>query len=321
MRLLTIVCLIGVLLSVAISSKTFVEAYNNTCISSNALPLVTGTPIVPGVDQPSVVLNEVLPSPHSGWNCAYQSAPGSFQNAWIELYNLLDQPLDLYAARTCIDTGSNTFQYCLTLGSVIPAHGFFTFFPNPAKNNSFPLSFSTLRLLLTSIPVDQVSVPSLPNDVSYARIPDGTGKWQPDINPTINASNTLLAVPSPTPTHLHEKQGSRSKAATHAPKKYARNTKQGNTDTTSQTTISTADDENPHPQNDIGKQAQWHNPQFPSSLASPSTLNTTDDIRSTSSSPPMPTENIPQNILFSFIGIAGLLSLWWGWRHFSKKRQ
>ena len=317
-RFLAIICLIGLLLSVAISSKTFVEAYNNTCISSNAFPTVTGTPIVPNVDQPSVVLNEVLPSPHSGWNCAYQGAPGSPQNAWIELYNLLDQPLDLYGARTCIDTGPNTSQYCLSLGSVIPAHRFFTFFPYPAKNQSFPSSFSTLRLLLASTPVDQVNVPSLPNDVSYARIPDGTGKWQPDTNPTINASNALLA--SPSPTQLHQKQGSRSKVATHAQRKYARDTKQGNADTTLEITTSTASNENPHIQNDIGKQAQWHNLQFPSSLASPSTLNATDNVRSIPSSPVMPTENIPQNILFSFIGIAGLLSLWWGWKHFSKKK-
>ncbi len=131
MRFLAIVCLIGLLLSVAISSKTLVEAHNNTCVSSDALPTVTGTPIVPVANRSSVVFNEVLPSPHSGWNCAYQSTPGSLQNVWIEFYNLLDQPLDLYAARTCIDTGSNTSQYCLTVGSVIPAHGFFTFFPYP----------------------------------------------------------------------------------------------------------------------------------------------------------------------------------------------
>jgi hypothetical protein len=34
----------------------------------------------------------------------------------------------------------------------------------------------------------------------------------------------------------------------------------------------------------------------------------------------VPIENIPQNILFSFIGIGGLLSVWWGWRRFFKKR-
>lgn len=323
-RLLAIVCLISFVLSVAIISKAQVEAYSNTCVSSNTLPTVVGTPIVPAAGQQSVVLNEILPSPRSGWNCAYQNTPGSLQNAWIELYNLLDQPLDLYASRTCIDIGisSNAYQYCLALGSVIPPHGFFTFFPYPASASyTSPLASQTLRLLVAYSPVDQVNLPPLPNDVSYARTPDGTGKWQPDTNPTINSSNAIIISTSSTPTRLNGRHNGKSKATTPGRKKYTRSTGTRNSNTTSQTIASTAIDENGQIQNDIGKQAPWHSLQFPSSLASPSITSTAGDIRSNTTSPPIPTENIPQKVLFSLIGVAGLLSLWLGWRHFFKKKQ
>ncbi len=316
-RFLTIVCLIGLLLSVAISSKTSVKAYSNTCISPDTLPTVTGTPIIPTADKPSVVFNEVLPSPRFGWNCAYQTSPGAIQSAWIELYNLTDQSLNLYN-QICVDTGSDTISACLSFGSVIPAHGFLTFFPSQLSANFVIKGGSNLRLLLASVPVDQVTIPALPYDVSYARIPDGTGKWQPDTNPTINTSNALITSPSPTPTRLHKKQETKSKVTTEGKKKQARNTGSGSTNTTLRATTGTAINEHPGIQNDTGKQTQWHNLQFPSSLASPSALNTIEDRHS--ASPPIPTENIPQTILFSLMGIAGLISLWWGWRYFFKKR-
>ena len=318
-RFLAIVCLIGLLLSVAITSNTSVEASSTTCTSPRARPTVTGNPIVPSADKPSVVLNEILPFPYHGWNCSYQNSPGAPQSVWIELYNLLSQPVDL--SQTCIDTGPNTSQYCLTAYSV-SAHGFFTLFPYDTGDNWFPSAYSTLRLLMANTVVDQVGlpVPPLPRDVSYARVPDGTGKWQADTNPTINASNTIVLPPSPTPTHLHQRQESKSRATTQSRRKYSRNTGTGNADQIPQIITNTASNEQPQIQNNNGKQAQWHNLQFPSSLASASALTTNEEIHPTSSSPPVPIENIPQNILFSFIGIGGLLSVWWGWRRFFKKR-
>ncbi len=310
MRFLVILCLISLLLSVAIISATRVNAYSNTCVSPNLFPTVTGTPIIPPATQPSVVLNEVLLSPHTGWNCAYQTTPNGLQNAWIELYNLLGQPLDLYAARACIDTGPNTLQACLTLGSIIPAHGFFTFFPYPNKLLT-QSAISTLRLLLAYVPVDQVNIPALPPDISYARMPDGTGKWQPDTAPTINSSNTITILPSPSPT---PKRSSKTKSATHSTTKHTQSTQIGNN-----TTTNTALDQNGQAQDNTGKQIPWHNLQFPTSLASSSTLNKTTGTNSTPSLPSSTTENVPQKILFSLIGVAGLLSLWWGWRRFSQK--
>lgn len=315
MRFLAIVCLIGLLLSVAISSKTSVEASSNTCISPNTLLTVTGTPTALTANQPSVVFNEVLPFPYFKWNCDSQTSPNLLLDTWVELYNLTGQPLDLYK-HICVDTGSSTAVACLPIDSIIPAHSFFTFFPYLINNNFLIKGDSDLRLLLDGVPIDQVHIPVLPRDVSYARLPDGTGKWQPDTNPTINASNAIMTSPSPTPTHLQKKQESKSKAAAQGRKKYARNTGSQNID--AQITTSTTSNENPHVQNDLGKQAQWRNLQFPSSLASPSALSRTED--SHSSSPSIPVENIPQNILFSLMGIAGLLSLWWGWRYFFKKR-
>lgn len=314
MRFLAIICLIGILLSVAILSKARVEASNNTCISSNAPPKVAGTPIIPTVAQPSVVLNEVLTNPSSAWNCNSQGTSTALQNQWIELYNLLDQPLDLYRARTLIDTGPNTTQYQLGVGSVIPPHGFFTLFPY------FLLpKLSMLRLLINYAPVDQVTVPPLPGDVSYARIPDGTGKWQQSPTPTINSSNSLTTLSS-TPTQLHKKRSGTSKATAQGKKKYTRDSSNGNNGTTSQASVDTTIDGSQRVQNDAGKQTQWPALQFPSSLASPSALSTAGDTSSTPSSPSAPAENVSQKMVFSLIGIASLLSIWLGWRRFFKKR-
>ncbi len=320
-RSLAIICLISLLLSVTIISEARVEAYGYTCLSPNALPTVVGTPIVPSTGQPSVVLNEILPSPHFAWNCASQTTSNPLQNAWVELYNLGDQPLDLYAGRALIDTGPNTPQYPLPIGSVIPARSFFTFFPYLSDNHYSVSLFPTVRLLLDYVPVDQVNLPPLPNDVSYARIPDGTGKWQQSLTPTINSSNSITLSPSSTPTHLSTKHTGKSKNTVQGKKKYARSTKAGNSDTASQTIASTDVNGSDQIQNDTGKQTQWHSLQFPSSLASPSALSTTEDTSSIPSSPSAPTENVSQKILFSMIGIAGLLSLWWGWRRFFKKRR
>ena len=317
MRFLAIICLVGIVLSVAILSKARVEAYNNTCISSNAPPTVAGTPVIPTTAQPSVVLNEVLTNPSSVWNCNSQGLPAALQNQWIEMYNLLNQPLDLYRARTFIDTGPNTSQYYLMIGSVIPSHGFFTFFPYTSNRNFSLPKLSTIRLFVNYVLVDQVTVPPLPGDISYARIPDGTGKWQQSSTPTINSSNSLTSSSS-TPTQIHKKRSGRSKTTAQGRKRHTSGN--GNSGTTSQTLVNATIDESQRVQNDAGKQTQWPGLQFPSSLASPSALSTSGDRGSTPSPPSPPAENVSQKMLFSLIGIAGLLSIWLGWRRFFKKR-
>jgi hypothetical protein len=315
---MVIVCFMSLLLSVAVIHTTRVNTYSNICLSPNLFPTVTGTPLVPSATQPSVVLNEVLLFPNTAWNCAYQTVPKDPRNAWIELYNLRDQPVDLYAARTCIDTGPNTTPVCLALGSIIPPHSFFTIFP-AANNRIFPLTASPstasmLRLLLAYTPVDQVNVPALPPDISYARLPDGTGKWQPDTAPTINSSNTIKPSPSPTPTPHHQKKASsKTKNAT------TKNTRIGNNMTMDQLATATALYQNNQTQDDVGKQTQWQNLQFPDAEISPSALSTIQDTSSTPPSSPNTTENVPQKVLYSLIGVAVLLSLWWAWQRFLKK--
>jgi hypothetical protein len=55
----------------------------------------------------------------------------------------------------------------------------------------------TLRFLIGDTTIDQVSLPALGADQSYARVPDGSNTWEITKSPTINASNTPL---QPTPT-------------------------------------------------------------------------------------------------------------------------
>jgi len=149
----------------------------------------------PSTTPGTLFINEVLfnPSPQSQWNCDTIEF-----NKWLELYNPQDQALDLYGAHTTIDSGPNTNIYYLPFSASIAAHGFLTLFPEishvPNKTET-----PTLRLLVSGIVIDTVTLPTLDPDTSYARVPDGNANWQPAPKPTINASN-LLAQTTPTPT-------------------------------------------------------------------------------------------------------------------------
>lgn len=148
----------------------------------------------------TVQINEVLTQPNSKWNCTGTS------NSWIELYNSQSQPIDLYAQHTLIsinaEQGSGNI-YFLPFGTAIAAKGFLVLFPLEHVNAT---SIGSVALIMNNNPVDQVSVPSLQADQSYARTPDGTGAWQVVDQPTIDASNALssqTATPTTaiTPTH------------------------------------------------------------------------------------------------------------------------
>jgi len=160
-------------------------------------PPVPGTLGIPSATPGTLFINEILLVPHSVWNCSETGGYFSTRDAWIEIYNPQSQPLNLYAAHTFIDTGSSTNSYYLPFGTAIAAYGFLVLFPFYSPN--FRLGSSmTFRLVIGTTAIDQVVVPTLGPDQSYARTGDGGPNWQITASPTIDASNGI-AQPTPTP--------------------------------------------------------------------------------------------------------------------------
>lgn len=159
-------------------------------------------PGIPGNPSPApaasgiIVINEVLLTPHSTWNCSENGAYFTTTDSWIELYNTQNQPYNLYAAHAEIADNTNTSAYTMPFGTSIAAHGYLVLFPYADaffKETTTP----TLKLIVNNVVVDQIAVPLLGPDQSYARTSDAASTWQISTLPTIDASNTSLLTPTP----------------------------------------------------------------------------------------------------------------------------
>jgi hypothetical protein len=189
--------LLIVALFLSISLPRSIAATGHNC-APPIPPPVPGTLEIPPPTPGTLFINETLLVPHSTWNCSENGGYFSTTDIWIELYNPQSQPLNLYAAHTYIDTGSSSNAYYLPFGAAIAAHGFLVLFPfyNPHFRPGSPMTF---RLVIGTTVIDQVVVPTLGPDQSYARTTDGGPNWQITASPTIDASNGT-APPTPTPT-------------------------------------------------------------------------------------------------------------------------
>jgi hypothetical protein len=150
----------------------------------------------------------------------------------------------------------------------------------------------TLRFLIGDATIDQVSLPALGADQSYARVPDGSNTWEITISPTIDASNTPLQ-PTPTSSSNHGGTGSGSGD-------YGSGT--GHKSST--------------PSLVNGTQPGWSKLQLPTSVpASTATVNAQLTV-----SLPSPTTNsisdTPHRILLTILVVALALMLLWCWRLF-----
>jgi len=175
-------------------------------------PTVAGSPGPAPAKNGVVLLNEILLDPQSTWNCSESGTDFINEDSWIELYNPQNQPFNLYAAHAYLDSGPDTTIYYLPFGAAVAAHGFLVAFPRTVGNFA-PAETPTLRLLIAGVTIDQVKVPKLAGDQSYARITDGASKWHVSNNPTIDASNNSPGV-SPTPTLTSTSTGFRGNTST-----------------------------------------------------------------------------------------------------------
>jgi len=250
-------------------------------------------PATPGI----ILINEVLLVPHSTWNCSEAKTYSITTDAWIELYNPQNQPFDLYAAHTTIVTGASPDAYYPPFGAAIASHGFLVLFPGAFFSNLFlgtPSPEMTLRLVIGGVTIDQVTVPTLTPDQSYARIPDGGNTWQLTDAPTIDASNTGSQSPTSSPTSSGS-GGSGSGGS-----------------------------ENSSPRGLVnGTQPAWNSLTLPSSVAATATPDDTSQNNAPqtySSSPTTPIDvasDIPQRILLTILVVALALMLFWCWRLFT----
>ncbi len=248
-------------------------------------PSVPGSPVPPPAIPGSLRINEVLSMPGSTWNCSESGKTFSLSDdSWVELYNPQSQPYNLYAAHA-------SFVY-LPLGAVIAPHGYLVLFPSVFSGT---LSIkATLRLNIAGVTIDQVNVPSLPTDQSYARIPDGSNFWQITNTPTIDSSNMASQV---TPVASSTNQGSGG------------NGSGGNSNTTST------------PAPGTGTQPAWSNLQLPMQVTATSSTNSNPATFTISPTPSAPVSNgwdTPHRILLTVLATALVLMLFWCWRLFRK---
>src|SRR6266487_1079588 len=251
-------------------------------------------PPVPGSPPPApalpgrLLINEVLSLPGSRWNCSEPNNTYSINSdSWVELYNPQSQAYNLYAAHASFDTGPNTLPFYLPLGAVIAPHGYLVLFPSMFSGT---LLKTNLRLIVAGVTIDQINIPSLPIDQSYARIPNGSNLWQITNTPTIDASNSMSQISPPvSPTASSPNQGpSASGYAT------------------------------PTPAPITGTQTVWSNLQFPTSVAITTPIaKPTAAYPSSLSSPVNDGWDTPHRILITTLIVALALMLFWCWRLFT----
>lgn len=301
-RSLTIVCIFFLLSSMTISSVS--SATGHGCAPATPPP-VAGTLVQPEATPHIVFINEVLPSPASVWNCSEQGTKATSDDIWVELYNPQNQPFDLYAVHSYLDTGSGTTASYFPVGTAIAAHGFLVIFPMKFAGATFMLTnSSTLRLLLNGTLVDQVTLIPLVPDTSYARMPDGGNTWQVTDTPTIDASNV---PPTPTPKPTRTPKPSSVKTTSQ------KSSTQGKAGTLDGATTDTSNQP-------AGTQPAWNALSVPA--ITPSVSETTTQGNTSNSAPQgTNTGDLPRKVLLTSLAAASLLALLWGSRFFAKAKK
>ena len=310
-RSLTIICIFFLLSNMTIFSISSVFSAGHGCASPTPPPVV-GTLVQPPATPNILFINEVLLNPGSIWNCSEQRSNPSINDIWIELYNPQNQAFDLYAAHSSFDTGPNaTDEAYFRVGTAIAAHGFLVIFPT--ESLSIPLfsnsQISTIRLLIGGTVVDQVTLPPLASDTSYARMPDGGSNWLVTDAPTIDASNV---PPTPTPTPTHTPKPTRTPKPSHA-KTASQKSSTGKSGTLDGATTNTSDQP-------AGTQPAWNTLSVPTTTSSVSDTTTQGNI---SNPAPQATDagDLPQKVLLTSLAAALLLGLLLGSRFFTRTKK
>jgi len=258
-------------------------------------PPVAGSPIVPPTQYGTLLINEVLTLPHSTWNCSESGTYTPINDAWVELYNPQNQPFDLYSVHSSLDSGPNANAFYLPFGSAIAAHGYLVVFPRTSE--AFLSTEGTiLRLIINDVVIDEVNIPPLGADQSYARIADGSSTWQVTSNPTIDASNASAQQATPTPTVSNSSSSGYGSGGNYTNAPEAAN----------------------HKVPVDGTQPDWSILRVPTSASSTQVVLPSRGIPTTSF---QPNENVDimHKILLTFLVITLALTLWWACQLFIRE--
>ena len=297
MRHFAAVALVAMLLLSATTFSVSASSGGHGC-APRVPPTIPGSPApapaVPGV----IVINEVLLVPHSTWNCSESAGTYSaIADTWIELYNTENQPFNLYAAHAAIDSGPGTnFSYS-PFGASIAAHGYLVLFPR--YDASFLLTeTATLRLVIGGVAVNQVTVPQLAPDQSYARSADGASNWQIISSPTIESSNSTSQITPPPSGH-------NGPGSTPVSKNGAGGTPAGNSFNNTKALVN-------------GIQPQWNNLQLPSVTP---TATTNTDLPTVTAPLTLASNvsNVPRQIILTILLILLAVVILWCWRVYYKR--
>ena len=275
---------------------------NHGCASSNP-PAVTGPLVQPSTAYHTLFINEVLLAPQSTWNCSEPPGQSTASNdTWLEIYNPSpDQAFDLYSTRTQLDGGPNTNAFLFPFGAAIAPHSFLAIFPIERLQPFQPSASRDLRLLISGIVVDEVTVPLLSPDTSYARIPDGSASWQITTTPSIATANVLLPLPTKTPvTSSATKTTSTSTPPATATTRSS--TKAQGTLLPTTTHLAS------------GTQPAWKNVQMPTTSILTSFTPLADHSTSLVPSPSAPNSNnvdLPKHIILTLLSVSLALVLLW----------
>jgi hypothetical protein len=299
-----------ILIQVSVTCGASPRAYMPTALAAPNVNCANPTPPNSGSTAPSatpsvVVINEVLTSPQSQWTCTGKpnytpnQESGWAKYAWVEIYNPQNQPLDLYAAHATFFYETQSTQqhqfYSLPFGSTIAAHGFLVFFPFTNLFSNGYTQISSVRLTISQTVIDQVSLPPLAVDTSYARIPDGSNHWQITATPTIASSNTIsngASTPTPKPKSTH-----------------TRSTRTSNDGPSTDT---------PNP----GVQPTWSALRLPSSESNNAeTQQRNSSLSSADSNAPADAFDFLKNTLLALFTILFIFTLLWGWRLYRKRKR
>jgi hypothetical protein len=309
--------IINILISILVIQACMIcgtspQIYMPTALAIANVSCTNPTPPNNGASTPSAtpgiaLINEVLTSPQSQWTCTAPNQTPNQIHPWVEIYNPQTQPLDLYAARAILSYAVQGTQqdedYFLPSGSTIAAHGFLATFPFTNLPPNSYTQISSVRLIISQTIIDQVPIPYLADDTSYARIPDGSNHWQITATPTIASSNTISSAAT-TPTRKTKQKSTRT------PQKSTHTARRGGTSNDETST----DETNP------GVQPTWDALRLPSSGPN----NTATQQRNSSPSPANSTTSadpldLLKKILLTLLIILLFCTLLWGWRLYRKK--
>ncbi len=301
------------LLFTLVLTPSFVSAAKKHGCAPVTPPPVSGTLVQPPASRGILFINEALLTPHSTWNCSEVGTYSAANDAWIEIYNAQDQPFDLYSVHTSIDSGPKTNPFYLPFGSSIAPHGFLVVFPR-LDANFLSTETSTWRLLIGGIPVDEIAIPLLGLDQSYARVPDGSPTWVITSTPTIDANNISSVIP-PTPKRT-KAEATATARATSGNKKGIGSTSSGGTGGSSGGSY---DNGNNTGTTNGQQQANGVQPTW-TSLKSPGGVTATPSADTPSSNVVLQVSkndlDVPHKILLTLLVTALAAALFWCWRLF-----